>query len=171
MLKHERCLCLSWRAVNGKRAGEICSSPAAVFAVLQRCEFHEGYLDTLAAGPAYDGATCFLVSQFLLEPAARAGFFRQIAQRLKPAGLLANADLAADIQAPAYEVLLHGWMTQMSSVGVDADRLARARLAYARDGPAQQVAEIIQAAGFKPPVPFFQAGLMHGWLCLREAAV
>lgn len=44
------------------------------------CDFHEGYLDTPAPGAAYDGATCFLVSQFLLEPAVRSAFFDQIAQ-------------------------------------------------------------------------------------------
>ena len=151
---------------------EVCRQRAQREGFLPRCDFHEGYLDTLATGPAHDGATCFLVSQFLLEPAARTGFFRQIAQRLKPGGLLANADLAADIQSPAYEVLLPGWMTLMSSAGVDAQMLARARAAYARDVavlPAPQVAEIIQAAGFAAPTQFFQAGLMHAWLCSREA--
>ena len=34
--------------------------------------------------------------------------------------------------------------------------------------PAQQVAGIIQAAGFNAPVQFFQAGLMHGWISRRE---
>ncbi|RIA22722.1 tRNA (cmo5U34)-methyltransferase [Ectopseudomonas oleovorans] len=153
---------------------EVCRQRAQRGGFLQRCEFHEGYLDTLAVGPAYDGATCFLVSQFLLEPAARTGFFRQIAQRLKPGGLLANADLASDIHSPAYEVLLPGWMTLMSSAGVDAQMLERARAAYARDVavlPAPQVAEIIQAAGFAAPTQFFQAGLMHGWLFPREVAV
>jgi tRNA (cmo5U34)-methyltransferase len=37
--------------------------------------------------------------------------------------------------------------------------------------PAPQVAEIIQAGGFTAPTQFFQAGLMHGWVCQREALV
>lgn len=151
---------------------EVCRQRAEHGGFAERSDFHEGYLDTLAPGAAYDGATCFLVSQFLLEPAVRTGFFGQIAQRLKPGGLLASADLAADIQSPAYEVLLSGWMTLMSAAGVDAQMLERARAAYARDVavlPAQQVAGIIQAAGFEAPVQFFQAGLMHGWVSRREA--
>ena len=71
---------------------------------------------------------------------------------MKPSGLLASVDLAADIQSPAYEVLLPGWMTLMAAAGVDAQMLERARAAYARDVavlPAQQVAGIIQAAGFE----------------------
>lgn len=112
------------------------------------------------------------MSQFLLEPAVRTAFFGQIAQRLKPGGLLASVDLAADIQSPDYEVLLPGWMTLMAAAGVDAQMLERARAAYARDVavlPAQQVAGIIQVAGFDAPVQFFQAGLMHGWVSRREA--
>ena len=133
--------------------------------------FHQGYLDTLPEHELHDAATCFLVSQFLLEPAVRTGFFGQIAQRLKPGGLLASVDLAADIQSPAYEVLLPGWMTLMAAAGVDAQTLERARAAYARDVavlPAPQVAGIIQAAGFNAPVQFFQAGLIHGWLSVRD---
>lgn len=151
---------------------EVCRQRAERGGFAHRCDYHEGYLETLAAGQAYDGATCFLVSQFLTDVQARTGFFRQIAQRLKPGGLLANADLASDIHSPAYEVLLPGWMTLMSSAGVDAQMLERARAAYARDVavlPAPQVAEIIQAGGFTAPTQFFQAGLMHGWVCQREA--
>ncbi|TRO17337.1 class I SAM-dependent methyltransferase [Ectopseudomonas mendocina] len=151
---------------------EVCRQRAERGGFAHRCDYHEGYLETLAAGQAYDGATCFLVSQFLTDVQARTGFFRQIAQRLKPGGLLANADLASDIHSPAYEVLLPGWMTLMSSAGVDAQMLERARAAYARDVavlPAPQVVEIIQAGGFTAPTQFFQAGLMHGWVCQREA--
>ena len=151
---------------------EVCRQRAERGGFAHRCDYHEGYLETLAAGQAYDGATCFLVSQFLTDVQARTGFFRQIGQRLKPGGLLANADLASDIHSPAYEVLLPGWMTLMSSAGVDAQMLERARAAYARDVavlPASQVADIIQAGGFMAPTQFFQAGRMHGWVCQREA--
>ncbi|VEE15149.1 class I SAM-dependent methyltransferase [Ectopseudomonas mendocina] len=151
---------------------EVCRQRAERGGFAHRCDYHEGYLETLAAGQAYDGATCFLVSQFLTDVQARTGFFRQIGQRLKPGGLLANADLASDIHSPAYEVLLPGWMTLMSSAGVDAQMLERARAAYARDVAvlsAPQVADIIQAGGFTAPTQFFQAGLMHGWVCQREA--
>lgn len=69
-------------------------------------------------------------------------------------------------------MLLRNWMTLMSGAGVQPQMLERVRNAYARDVavlPAQQVAGIIQAAGFAAPVQFFQAGLMHGWGCQRAA--
>lgn len=145
-----------------------CRERASQGSFLSRCSFHEGFLDTLPLQPAQDGATCFLVSQFLLDHEARTAFFQEIASRLKPGGLLASADLASHVQSPAYEVLLQNWLTLMSSAGVQPQMLERARAAYAKDVailPAQQVARLIEAAGFEPPVQFFQAGLMHGWFC------
>lgn len=150
---------------------DVCRERATQGGFLSRCDFHEGYLDTLPAGPGHDGATCFLVSQFLLEPKARTAFFREIADRLVPGAILANADLASDTESPAYEALLRNWMTLMSSAQVPPAMLERARAAYAKDVaivPSAQVAGLIEAAGFTAPVQFFQAGLMHGWFCTRK---
>lgn len=146
---------------------ERCRERARQGGFLARCTFHEGYLDTLPLQPAHDAATCLLVSQFLLERQARVDFFHKIARRLEPGGLLATADLAADVQSPAYETLLRSWMTLMSSAGVQPEMLARARKAYAKDVAilsTEQVGRIIEQAGFETPVQFFQAGLMQGWV-------
>ena len=62
-------------------------------------------------------------------------------------------------------------MNMMTVAGIPAAGVEQMRAAYSRDVavlPAQQVAGIIQAAGFKAPVQFFQAGLMHGWISRRE---
>lgn len=145
---------------------ERCRQRAEQGGFLARCRFHEGYLDSLDEEPCHDGATCLLVSQFMLDRQARSAFFGQIAGRLKPGAVLASADLASDTRSPAYEAQLRSWMTLMSSAGVTPDMLARVRAAYANDVavlPAQQVADLIEAGGFEPPVQFFQAGLMHGW--------
>ena len=153
---------------------DICRQRAEQGGFLSRCRFHEGYLDTLPAGPGHHGATCFLVSQFLLDAEIRIAFFREIARRLEPGGVLANVDLASDTCSPAYEALLRSWITLMSSAGVQPEMLERARAVYARDVailPAQRVADLIETAGFEAPVQFFQAGLMHGWFCPRQMAL
>src|SRR3546814_5540753 len=92
-----------------------------------RCEFHAGLVDTLPEAAAFDGATCFLVSQFLLDAAARTAFFAAIAKRLRPAGTLAWADLAWDTAAADYPAMLRLWMQTMSGAGLDADALERVR--------------------------------------------
>lgn len=149
---------------------DVCRQRATQDGFLSRCSFHQGYLETLPSEPTYDGATCLLVSQFLTDQSARAAFFQEIARRLKPGGVLANADLASDTDSPAYQTLLRSWLTLMSSSDVPQEAIDRARAAYAKDVailPAQQVADLIESAGFAAPVQFFQAGLMHAWFSAR----
>ena len=137
-----------------------------------RCVFHAGYLETFSSSERYDAATCFLVSQFILDEEQRSRFFREIAQRLKPGGLLASSDLASDVDSREYEVLLRGWMHMMSAVELSPEAAERMRKAYARDVgvlPPAKVASVIEAGGFELPVQFFQAGLIHAWLSKRAS--
>ena len=78
--------------------------------IASRCEYHEGYLDSLPPSELFDAATSILASQFVLDPAARTGFFRPIADRLRPGGILVNADLAADIATEGYRSLFEVWL-------------------------------------------------------------
>jgi tRNA (cmo5U34)-methyltransferase len=135
-----------------------------------RCRSHAGLVDTLPDTAAFDGATCLLVSQFLLDPAVRTAFFASIARRLRAGGTLAWADLAWDTDAADYPAMLRLWMETMSGAGLD-DALEQIRINYARDVailPPERVAALAQAGGFLPPLRFHQAGMIHGW-CARTA--
>lgn len=149
---------------------EICREKAEQEGVASRCIFHKGYLDSLPTDGLHAAATCFLVSQFILDKNERSQFFREIAKRLKPGGILASSDLASDVESREYEVLLHAWMNMMSATDISPDALERLRKAYANDvgvlAP-EKVASIIEAGGFELPVQFFQAGLIHAWLSKR----
>ncbi|HWL63143.1 MAG TPA: methyltransferase domain-containing protein [Steroidobacteraceae bacterium] len=148
----------------------VCRQRAEAGGFLSRCSFHVGYIDSLPEDEPYDAATCFLVSQFLLDRDERTGLFRAIATHLRPDGLLASTDLASDTNSAAYEELLPPWFTLMASSGLDAEKLERMRANYARDVailPPAEVASLIATAGFTSPVQFFQAGLIHGWFARR----
>jgi tRNA (cmo5U34)-methyltransferase len=147
-----------------------CRARAAQDGFADRCEFHTGLVEALPDVAAFDGATCFLVSQFVLDNAARTAFFAAIARRLRPGGTLAWADLAWDTTAPDYPAMLRLWMRTMSGAGLDADAIERMRAGYARDVailPPDQVAALVAGAGFDMPVRFHQAGMIHGW-CARR---
>lgn len=149
---------------------EVCRQRAEAEGFADRCYFHEGYLDSLPATEAHHAATCFLVSQFMLEPQVRADFFRGIAGRLKPGSLLASTNLASDVNSAEYEVLLQAWMAMMAGADITAEAIERMRKAYAHDVavlPPERIASIIKDGGFELPVPFFQAGLIHGWISRR----
>lgn len=135
-----------------------------------RCAFHEGTLDTLPPTGPHDAATCLLVSQFVVDRGARTAFFRAIADRLRPGGLLASADLAAG--QSDFEMLLRTWLVATVGPDVTDERVDQAREAYRRDvavwAPAD-VASVIEGGGFERPVQLFQAGLLHAWLSKRLA--
>ncbi len=162
-----------WRFTAVEPSGpmlDVCRQRAEKEGVASRCTFHEGYLGSLPFIEPQDAATCFLVSQFFLEESERSTFFNGIAERLKPNGLLASADLASDVESPEYEVLLRAWMSMMSAADISSEAIERMRKAYAHDVgvlPPAKVASIIESGGFELPVPFFQAGLIHAWLSRR----
>ncbi len=152
---------------------EACRQRAHAEGFSSRCHFHEGYLESLPIKDMYEGATCFMVSQFILAQEMRIEFFRDIADRLMPGGILASSDLASDVDSDAYAALLRVWIHVMSSEGVHPGAVERARAAYAKDVailPTERIASIIESAGFERPVQFYQAGLMHAWFSRRAAS-
>lgn len=162
-----------WRFTVVEPSGamlDVCRRRAEKDGFSMRCQFHEGYLASVQAHTEHDAATCFLVSQFIIDHKMRSAFFREIANNLKPAGLMASTDLASDISSPEYEVILGAWMSMMTAADVSPVALENMRRAYANDVgvlPPNEIASIIRAGGFEMPVPFFQAGLIHGWISRR----
>jgi tRNA (cmo5U34)-methyltransferase len=145
---------------------DICRHRVEEEEIASRCYFHEGYLDSLQTEDLHDGATCFLVSQFILEKEARSEFFQQISNRLKPDGILASADLSADVGSENDEALLRVWQNVMAPADASPEGLDRMKTAYAKNVavlPPGSVASIIKSGGFDSPVQFFQAGLIHAW--------
>lgn len=152
---------------------DACRDKAVKGGFASRCHFHEGYLESLPDQGAFDGATCFLVSQFILNLEARADFFRAIATRLRPGAILASSDLACDIGSAQYDALLKPWLTMMANAGISAAAVEQMRATYAKDVailPPEKVASIIRSAGFDEPTPVYQAGLIHAWFSRRDAA-
>lgn len=155
-----------WRFTAVEPSGSMlaaCRRKMEEAGIASRCEFHEGFLESLPPCEPFDAATSLLVSQFVLDPDARTEFFRGIARRLRSDGLLANADLAGDTASATYRDLLEVWMRVMN---VPPEKAAGLRAAYGRDVavlPADRVSEFIRAGGFEAPIQFLQTGLIHAW--------
>lgn len=158
-----------WRFTAVEPSGamlDVCRHQAEEAGISARCDFYEGYLDSLPTGKVHDGATCFLVSQFILENTARSAFFQQIANRLKPGGILASSDLSAEIGAESFEALFRVWFNMMSTADASPEWMGKMKAAYEKDVAIllpSAVAAIIKSGGFETPVQFFQAGLIHAW--------
>lgn len=149
---------------------EVCRRRAEEHGIASRCVFHAGYLDSLPPGEPFDAATAFLVSQFILDRAARSRFFQGIAERLRPEAILISSDVAGDLSAPECQGLLEVWYALMSGNGISAEGVAKMREAYVRDVavlPPDEVRDIITRGGFASPVRFFQGGMIHAWYARR----
>jgi tRNA (cmo5U34)-methyltransferase len=164
-----------WRFTVVEPSGamlDVFRQRAGVEGFASRCDIHEGYIDSHPTEQLHDAATCFLVSQFILSPEARIAFFGEIARRLKPGGILASSDLASDVNSADYEVLLPLWAKVMSPEDGHAEGVERMRVAYAKDVavlPPQEIASMIEAAGFEQAALFYQSGLIHAWFSRRGA--
>lgn len=151
---------------------DICRERAANAGIADRCTFHEGYLDTLPASPPFDAATSLLVSHFIVDTEAQRGFYQEIAARLRPDGLLVSAALVADPSGPDSPSLLDVWMQMQAYSGVAAEQIEKMRGAYGKAFAAhlpRDVEAIIESSGFRAPVMFFQAVLIHAWYAKRIA--
>lgn len=141
---------------------EICRQRASDAGISDRCAFHCGYLDALAPSPLHHAATAILVSQFILDPAARRAFYEQIATRLVPGGLLVTGDLIVDDPrdwAP--------WLGMMALLGMDAAKQQAYRAQVEEKvalATAAGLGEILVDAGFVSPTPVFQAGMIRAHL-------
>jgi tRNA (cmo5U34)-methyltransferase len=146
---------------------EVCRNRVAEQGITARCVLHQGYLDSLAFSEPFHAATSILVSQFILDTSERTRFFRSIADRLLPGGLLVSADLASDVNSLAYQSLLDEvWLRMMTNVDVTPEMIDRIRAVYGREVavlPPEQIGDIIAAGGFEAPISFFQAGLIRAW--------
>lgn len=159
----------NWRFTAVEPSGAmlaLCRQRAELDGFAARCQFHEGYVASLPTTDLHDAATSFLVSQFILDRTTRIEFFRSIATRLKPGGILASSDLSADTDSDEFEALVRAWLSMMATAGIPREGLERMRAAWKKDVailPPTDVAAMIEAGGFEAPVQFHQAGLIHGW--------
>ena len=149
---------------------DVFREKATAAGILDRCTIHVGYIETLADAPLHDAATSLLVSHFLQTDASRGAFFAEIAARLKPGGLLVNADLAADMTDKASERLYATWEQMLRETGADAAGLANYRAGFGRDFAVHTpsaVEALIEQNGFERPSPLVQTLLMRTWLTAK----
>ena len=162
-----------WRLTAVEPSGamlNLCRKKATDAGIAGRCEFHEGFLESLPLAEPYHAATSFLVSQFVLDVDQRRDFFRHIAERLLPGGYLVSSDLSADLTSGDYFRLFEVWSNLFDFAGFQPEQIECIRLAYGKDvavSAAEHIESLIASAGFETPVAFYQSVLIRGWFTRR----
>ena len=126
----------------------ICRAKADAAGISERCEFFTGYLDELPASRPFDVATSILVSQFITDESERVDFFREIAGRLTPEGVLVSADLSADMNSTSFQELFPAWATLQEMPAEKSEMLQQQWSRMLAIVPPQEVAAIIAKGGF-----------------------
>lgn len=145
---------------------EVCRRKIDAAGLEGRVHLHVGELRTLDRDQSFDAATSILVSQFILERAARVDFFRQIARRLAPGATLVFADLTCPSEAEPKARLQRFWARALVRAGLPPERTEAFLDSYERDVAVRtpdEVVSIVQEAGFEPPTALFQTGMIRGW--------
>lgn len=153
---------------------DVCRQRAKSEGFISRCDFYEAYVESLPDIELHDAATCFMVSQFLLDQQERSRFFRAISARLKPKGILVSADLSSTVGSPEYQALLKAWVTMLHAANVPADAIDKVHSAWEKDVailPPDELKQIIKRGGFESPVQSYQAGFVHAWFSVRSSGI
>nr|WP_241737560.1 class I SAM-dependent methyltransferase [Neptunicella marina] len=165
----------SWRfTIVEPSAGmnQVCQANLQMQGILERCRFHQDYLNSFDDTAQFNAATSFLVSHFMTDTTIRREYFSNIAMRLLPKGILVSTDLSADTQAENYPQLLRFWFAVMSGSLSSEQELEKFKQAY-RQGlaiiPPVKLAELIETCGFESPLHFYQAGMINGFYACKAA--
>jgi len=143
----------------------ICRKRAEHEGFTDRCEFHEGFIESLPEQAPFHAATTILVSQFILDKTARENFYRNIAGRLATNALLVSADLGTDsFESPTFNAQIGPWAR---TVAGDAKNIKEGWKAGIAMLPPEELDALIENAGFSKPTRFFQALFIHGQFARR----
>lgn len=136
--------------------------------VLDRCELLQGYAQDVPHD-GFDAAVSLLVAHFIRRE-DRPAFYSAIHDRLKPGGCFASAEISGDLDAPEFPVMLEDWKRIQGLMGASPESLTKLG-DMMRDVlgvlPPSETAALWEAAGFRKPVPFFQAFMIRGWHAVR----
>ncbi|SMO72285.1 class I SAM-dependent methyltransferase [Paracoccus laeviglucosivorans] len=151
---------------------EVCRGRLDRAGLLERCELIHGFAHDAPKGANFDAALAMLVAHFIGHE-HRPGFYRDIHDRLKPGGSFVSAEICVDLDAPEFPAMLQNWEQVQSRMGATPEALQKLpdtlRHVLGVLSPAQ-TDDLLKAAGFALPVPFFQAFLIRGVFATRSAA-
>lgn len=137
--------------------------------ILHRCELLQGYAED-APRDGFNAAVSLLVAHFIKRE-DRPSFYAAIHDRVRPGGRFVSAEISGDLDGPVFPQMLDDWKRIQSLMGATPESLAKLgemmRNVLGVLPPAETEA-MWETAGFKRPVPFFQAFMIRGWHAVRS---
>ncbi len=144
---------------------EVCAERLQKAGFSNRCQLVHGYIQDVEEGANFDIALSILVAHFV-KTEERGGFFKHMTNRLKTGGVLINAEISADLNAPEFPHMLEDWKQVQTLMGATPESLAglenqlRNTLEIL---PPQTTETILRQSGIPTPIRFFQSILIQAW--------
>lgn len=151
------------------RMAQAAGERAQALEVSERVEATVGTVDALPAEARYGAATCILVGHFLSKD-AQGSLLRDIAARLVPGAPLVLVQLFRPEGDDALDELLECWRKRLLDLGEDPTEVQARFEAREREITLlteQELAHLLDEAGFSAPLRFHQALLFGGWFATR----
>lgn len=130
-----------------------------------RCELLHGQVQDIPEGAAFDAVLCILVAHFVGRE-ERLGFYQAMAARLRPGGMLVNAEISGDLEGADFPELLKDWAQVQARLGATPESLASLPKVLKEGLTVLSHAEtesLLKQAGLPRPIRFYQAFLITGW--------
>lgn len=130
-----------------------------------------GFVSDLPARPRFHAATVINVLHFLPDDGEKASLLKDVADRLRPGGLLALFDLHGEPGLPRHERLMEAWRRYWRIMEFAEDEIPgfEERIATGiHFASAERIAELAGEAGFGPPRRFYGSLLYGGWMFRRD---
>lgn len=149
----------------------VCAEKLEREGLSECCELIVGHVDDVRPQSEFDVALCLLVAHFIQHP-RRGGIYQHIADRLKPNGQLIAAEIAGDMQDPAFNGQLKNWVALQQAFTQRPRDIEEVKAELNRRllllAPRQTEALLLEA-GFASSVQFFQSLLIHAWQAVKSA--
>ncbi|MCP1134201.1 class I SAM-dependent methyltransferase [Paenibacillus polysaccharolyticus] len=119
----------------------------------------------------YDGATSMLMLHFIQGLEAKKSFLMHLASRLKPGAPLILASVNADLDSPAYPVMMQAWREHMMQAGVLTEEWERfaASLGQTSDPVSAEIlVRLLAECGFSRITRYFAAFWVEGYYAIRD---
>ncbi|WP_262685555.1 class I SAM-dependent methyltransferase [Paenibacillus baimaensis] len=137
-----------------------------------RVSLIKGTVDKLPLEKRYDGATCMLVLHFVKGMQHKLELLRGISARLKPGAPLLLASLNGEPQTQQFATQMQAWETHMLDNGITQEEWERFAASIGQESDpisAEDVAMLLQEAGFTHTSRYFGSYLIEGYFCFKSA--
>ncbi|MBE7678998.1 class I SAM-dependent methyltransferase [Paenibacillus sp. P13VS] len=127
-------------------------------------------VEELPLDELYDGATSMLMLHFLQGMEAKRKFMTSLAERLKSGGPLVLAAVNADLNSPAYKVMMNAWREHMLCAGVTGEEWDRFAASLGRESDpisSEQTVALLSECGFTHITRYFGAFWVEGYYAIR----